>query len=77
MDFVVVSLVFALFFAGVVLAVQGLVGKEINPEGQPFAMPIKFDQPGMEHPPERHRGRLMLGGVGLMVLAVVLGLFVI
>lgn len=77
MDFVAVTLLFALFGAGLVLAMQGIIGKEINPEGQPFAMTRDPAHPGITHPPERHRGRLMLAGAGMMVLAVVLGLIVL
>ncbi len=71
MDVVVVMVV---FFVGLVLAFQGFVGKEINPEGQPFAMPIDLESPGIAHPPERHRLRLFLIGLALMVFAVVLGI---
>ena len=71
MDVVVVMVV---FFVGLVLAFQGFVGKEINPEGQPFAMPIDLENPGIAHPPERHRLRLFLIGLALMVFAVVLGI---
>ena len=74
MGFIVVIVLFALFFLGLVLAFQGFVGKEINAEGQPFAMPIDLDHPGVQHPRERHRLRLFLGGVGLMVIAVALGI---
>jgi hypothetical protein len=35
-----------------------------------------LERPGISHPPERHPLRLFLIGVGLMVLAVVLGLIV-
>jgi hypothetical protein len=35
------------------------------------------DQPGISHPPERHRLRLFLIGLGLMVLAVVIGIVVL
>ena len=62
---------------GMVLLVQGFIGKEINPDGQPFAMPMDPDDPGIVHPPERHRGRLMVIGAGLMALAVVLGLMLL
>lgn len=74
MDFVVVTGIFALFLWGMALAMQGFIGKELNPEGQPFAMPRDPERPGMAHPRERHRGRLILIGVGLMGLAIVAGL---
>ena len=77
MDFVVFSVVFALFFVGLTLAFQGFVGKEINPGGQPFTTLIDLDRPGIEHPPEPHPLRLMLIGLGLMVAAVVVGLIVL
>ena len=35
------------------------------------------EHPGMEHPPERHRLRLILIGLGLMVAAVLLGIIVL
>jgi hypothetical protein len=69
---VIVIVVMVVFFVGLVLAYQGFVGKEISPQGQPFAMPIDLERPGISQPPERHRLRLLLIGVGLMVLAVVL-----
>jgi hypothetical protein len=77
MDFVWVAVVFGLFILGLVFAFQGFVGKEINAEGQWLRMPIDLDQPGIEHPPERHRLRLFLIGLGLMVLAVLLGIVVL
>ena len=40
MSFVVVIGVFALFFAGLVAVYQGFIGREINSEAQPFAMPL-------------------------------------
>jgi hypothetical protein len=66
--------VFILFLAGLVLVMQGFVGKEINPEGQPFAMAIDLEHPGVEHPRERHRARLMLSGAGLIATAVLLAI---
>jgi hypothetical protein len=75
-DFVLVIVVFGVFFLGVVLAFQAFVGKEINPAGQWLRMPIDLDQPGISHPRERHRLRLFLIGLGLMVLAVVIGIVV-
>lgn len=74
MDFVVVIGIFVLFVAGMVLAIQGFIGKEVNPQGQPFAMAIDLEHPGIAHPKERHRGRLLLIGGGLMALAIALGL---
>ena len=58
MDFMLVVVVFGVFFLGVVFAFQAFVGKEINAEGPPFAMPIDLDWPGPSYPPERHRLRL-------------------
>jgi hypothetical protein len=74
MDFVVFIVVFAVFIAGLALAIQGFVGKEINPEGQPFAVALDLERPGIAHPRERHPVRLFLVGVALMMLAVVLGI---
>ena len=54
MSFVVVIGVFALFFVGLVAVYQGFIGRDVNPEGQPFAMPLDRDHPGMTHPAERH-----------------------
>jgi hypothetical protein len=73
-DFVVFVVVFAVFIAGLTLAIQGFVGREINPDGQPFAMALDLEQPGIDHPRERHPVRLFLIGVALMILAVVLGI---
>ena len=69
-----VGVVMIMFFAGLVLAFQGFVGKEINPDGQPFAMPIDLENPGIAHPPERHPLRLFLIGLTLMAAAIVLGI---
>ena len=74
-DFVVVVVVFVLFVAGMLFVIQGFVGKEIYPEGLRFR--ADFDRPGISHPPERHRGRLMAIGGAMMVLAVLFGLLVI
>ena len=59
----------AVFGLGFVLVVQGIIGKELN-----FTPPWWFksrtpNYPGMEHPPERHRLRLVLIGLGLMLAA--------
>jgi hypothetical protein len=77
MDFLVVSGVFVMFMVGLILVFQGIVGKEINPEGMPFRWTIDPHHPGIEHPPERHRVRLVLIGAGLLVLAVVIGILAI
>jgi hypothetical protein len=77
MDFLVVSGVFVIFLVGLVLVFQGIVGKEINPEGTPFRWSIDPQHPGIEHPPERHRVRLVVIGAGLMVLAVGIGIVAI
>jgi hypothetical protein len=76
-DFVIVVGLFALFVLGLVFAIQGFVRKEIYPEGQPFAGLADFDRPGVVHAPERHPVRLFLLGVGLMVVAVALGLLLL
>jgi hypothetical protein len=73
-DFVVFVVVFAVFIAGLTLAIQGFVGREIYPEGTPFAVAPDLDRPGIAHPRERHPVRLFLIGVALMILAVVLGI---
>ena len=48
MDVVKAIVVFGLFFLGLVLAFQGIVGKEINLAW--LRMPIDLEHPGMEHP---------------------------
>jgi hypothetical protein len=40
------------FFLGAVFAFQGFVGKKINPEGRPLAMPIDLDRPGISRTPD-------------------------
>ncbi len=77
MDFVLGCVIFAVFGLGLVLAFQGIVGKEFNLPA-PFLGQMKPDpeHPGMHHPPERHRLRLVLIGVGLMVAAVLFGMMV-
>jgi hypothetical protein len=77
MEFVGVVGIFAVFFLGLVLAIQGVIGKEIASEGRAFATPRDPEHPGMAHPRERHRGRLILIGVGLMAVAIVLGLILL
>jgi hypothetical protein len=60
----------AAFLAGFVLVCMGIVGKELH---QTFwSLPIDLEHPGPEHPPERHRLRLFLAGVAIMVAAAVL-----
>jgi hypothetical protein len=76
MDFVVFIVVFGVFGLGLVFAIQAFVGKEINPGGRAWAFPVDPNQPGVYHPPERHRVRLFLIGLGLMLLAVVFGIVV-
>jgi hypothetical protein len=74
--FVAVMFVFALFFAGFVLAMQGFIRKEPpNPEAAFFALRWDPDHPGPSHPPERHPGRLLLAGSAMMLIAVLIGLF--
>ena len=48
MDVVKAIVVFGLFFLGLVLAFQGIVGKEIDLAW--LRMPIDLEHPGMEHP---------------------------
>jgi hypothetical protein len=72
-DFIVVIGVFAVFFWGLVLAVQGFVGGEpVNAEAFLIGR-ADPDHSGIVHPPERHPVRLFLIGVGVMILAVLLG----
>jgi hypothetical protein len=76
MDFLKVVVVFGVFFVGGVLAFQAFVGKEL-PIERWMQGPPDPDNPGVEHPPERHRLRLFLIGLGAMVAAVVLGLLIL
>ena len=78
MDFFWFVVVVVLFCVGGGIAIWGLIGKEpvarldLNPYTR------GFDQPPAERPPAvPNRGRLMLIGVGSMVLAVVLGFVVL
>jgi hypothetical protein len=84
MDFVLAIVVFGVFFLGAVFAYQAFVGREINPDRTHALrgllgdkLYVDPDQPGISHPPERHRRRLFLIGFGLMVLAVVIGIVVL
>jgi hypothetical protein len=84
MDFMQFLVVFAVFFLGLVLAIQGFVRKEPHALDVPhnprdlYGAPLgRFDDPGIVHPPEQHPVRLMLIGAGLMILAVVLGFIVL
>ena len=77
MDFVAACVIFLLFGLGVVFVFMAIVGGEIRSEGAAFGRPFDLENPGMQHPPERHRGRLAPGGLGCMVGAIVLGLVVL
>jgi hypothetical protein len=58
MEFAGVVGIFAVFFFGLVLSIQGVIGKETASEGRAFATPRGPEHPGMAHPRELHRGRL-------------------
>ena len=75
MDFVLACVMFGVFALGFVLVFQGIVGKELNFTPAWWFKPDP-DHPGMEHPPEPHRLRLVLIGLGLMVVAVLFGMIV-
>jgi hypothetical protein len=66
--------IIGLFLAGGVLAIWGFIGKEPVSRLDPDPYMRRYDKPpeGLP-PPEPRPRRLMLIGVGLMVLAVVLG----
>lgn len=74
MDFVLVMVIFGIFGLGVVLAFQGIVGKDIQTEGALFGRPFDLENPGMSHPPEPHPWRLVLIGLALMSCAIGLGI---
>ena len=76
MDLVIVAVVFGLFFLGVVLIFQAFVGGEIRSEGAAFGKPHDLEHPGMVHPPERHPWRLGFIGLGLIAIAIALGILV-
>jgi hypothetical protein len=71
MDFAVVSGLFLMLLVGLVLVVQGVSGKEPPNPGQ-LADPYGHRPTGMVHPPERHRLRLTLLGVGTIVASLLL-----
>jgi hypothetical protein len=77
MYFVMACVVFGVFALGFVLAFQGIVGHELNFPAPGLLRMQDPEHPGMEHPPERHRLRLILTGLGLMVAAVLLGIIVL
>jgi hypothetical protein len=77
MDFVIFALIFGLFVLGLVLVVQGIIGgdptfkRQFVPRAHKL-LEFQVVETQIKHPPERHRGRLILIGVATMVLAVVL-----
>ena len=78
MYFVLACVMFAVFALGFVLVLQGIIGKEVNfTPNWWFRNPTGLEHRGMEHPPERHRLRLILIGFGLMIAAVVFGIIVL
>ena len=76
MYFVLACVMFAVLALGFVLVIQGIIGKEINFTPN-WWFKMDPEHPGMEHPPERHRLRLILIGLGLMAAAVVFGIIVL
>jgi hypothetical protein len=74
MDFVIVVVISGLFSLGVVLMFQAFVGGEIRSEGAAFGQPHDLEHPGISHPPERHRWRLASIGLGLIAIAITLGI---
>ena len=76
MDFVLACVMFGVFVLGFVLAFQGIIGKELNFPAPWLVQVQDPDHPGMQHPPERHRLRLVLIGLGLMVAAILFGMIV-
>ena len=81
MDFVKVILVFGVLGFGFLLVFQGIIGKDPPSEAGAGARWIRDNSDGPRvqpilHPPEKHPVRLILIGVGVMVLAVCLGLVV-
>jgi hypothetical protein len=69
------------FFAGLVVLIQGFVGKEpyrpsqmARPGYDPFGIRKESfgGAGGMDHPPERHPVRLMLIGLALLIVGCVI-----
>jgi hypothetical protein len=53
------------FGVGLVLAAQAVIGKEISSEGAAFSRhTLDAQGPGISHPPDKHRLRLFLIGLG-------------
>ena len=77
MDSVLVIVLFGIFGLGLVLAFQGIVGKDIQTEGALFGRPFDLENPGISHPPERHPWRLVLIGLTLMTSAIGRGIIVL
>jgi hypothetical protein len=70
MDFVLGCVIFVVFGLGFVLAFRGIVGNELEVSPRRLSKPDP-DNPGIKHPPERHRLRLIL--IGLMIAAILFG----
>lgn len=77
MEFVVFVVVFGVFFLGLTLALQAIIGKEIGlPVGWGEWVCGIDDVPQVQYPRMRKRLRVVLIGLGWMVLAVVIGIVV-
>jgi hypothetical protein len=69
------TFLFGVVFVGILLMLVGAVGKDRDMLGGGalaglFGRQRDQDEVDRYHPPERHRGRLMLVGAGLVVAAV-------
>lgn len=74
---VVTSIMFLLFFAGLVVTYQAIVGKELGLFKPVWGQKPNPNDPGPVHPADQHRWERTGIGLGMIAGAVVLALVVI
>ena len=74
---VVTSIVFLLFFIGVVVTYQAIIGRDLHLFEAVWGQKPRPNDPGPVHPPDQHRWARAALGLGFMAGAVVLAFPVI